>query len=427
VTRLQLRPGLVVPVLAGVLACQPAPSPGDDEGDGEESSGGAGGSSEGEESSGEAPVDARYTYWRDIKAIVDARCATCHQPGTIAPFALQTADEVVALAPALRSSLELGTMPPWPPSAQCNTYAHDRSLPDAQRDMILAWVDDGAPVGDPADAPPPGDPGEQIAWDAELVMPEAYQTSGALLDDYRCFVMDWPLDQPKYVTGFEAVPDQPSIVHHVIAFVIPPDAAQTYKDLDDGEAGPGYTCYGGPGGGFSQQWLGAWAPGSQPSSDPDRGILVQPGSAVVLQMHYHPTPEPPADRSKIRVTLSDDVRYEQVVLPFTMEMCLRSRARCDVPQVPFFSTSPTCGRSARSPWRWRWSSPRSSGEHVGARAGAAGGADDRDHGVGEAAHRVGPDRVDGDDRGDRGRPRDGVQGAAVGHGEGPAVPRRGAA
>jgi hypothetical protein len=317
VTRLQLRPGLVVPVLAGVLACQPAPSPGDDEGDGEESSGGAGGSSEGEESSGEAPVDARYTYWRDIKAIVDARCATCHQPGTIAPFALQTADEVVALAPALRSSLELGTMPPWPPSAQCNTYAHDRSLPDAQRDMILAWVDDGAPVGDPADAPPPGDPGEQIAWDAELVMPEAYQTSGALLDDYRCFVMDWPLDQPKYVTGFEAVPDQPSIVHHVIAFVIPPDAAQTYKDLDDGEAGPGYTCYGGPGGGFSQQWLGAWAPGSQPSSDPDRGILVQPGSAVVLQMHYHPTPEPPADRSKIRVTLSDDVRYEQVVLPFT--------------------------------------------------------------------------------------------------------------
>lgn len=308
-----------MPALAGILACQPpASNQGEDPGDGAESTGAAEtGAGEGEGSSGEAPVEARYTYWRDIKSVVDERCASCHQPGTIAPFSLQTAEEVVALAPALGSALELGTMPPWPPSGQCNSYAHDRSMPAEERAMMQAWIADGAPVGDPDDAPPPADPGETIAWDAELVMPEAYQTSAALLDDYRCFVLDWPLDAPKYVTGFEAVPDQPSIVHHVIAFVIPPDEAQSYKNLDAGEDGPGYTCYGGPGGGFSQQWLGAWAPGTQPSSDSDRGILVQPGSVVVLQMHYHPTPEPPADRSGIRVTLSDEVRYEQVVLPFT--------------------------------------------------------------------------------------------------------------
>jgi hypothetical protein len=316
VTRL----GFVVPVLAGLLACQPSDPPiadeDDDGGGGEES--GAAGSSEGGEGSSTAPVDdARYTYWRDVKPIVDARCASCHQPGTIAPFSLQTAEEVVTLAPALRAALELGTMPPWPPSGQCNTYAHDQSLPEDQRDVVLAWIDDGAPLGDPADEPPAPPKGDEIAWDAELVMPEAYQVSPEATDDYRCFVLDWPLDVPQYVTGFEAVPDQPSIVHHVIAFVIPPDQVQTYRAMDDGEDGPGYTCFGGPGGGFSQQWLGAWAPGSRPSADPDRGILVEPGSAVILQMHYHPTPEPPADRSKIRVTLADEVRYQQYVLPFT--------------------------------------------------------------------------------------------------------------
>lgn len=316
------RLGFVVPALAGVLACQPTDPPivgNDDEGGGDASGGSSeGGGEGGEVSSSTGPgEEARYTYYRDIKAIVDVRCAECHQPGTIAPFSLQTADEVVTLSPAIRAALEAGTMPPWPPSAECNVYAHDQSLGKEQREMVLAWIDEGSPVGDPNDAPPPPEEKEEIAWDAELVMPEAYQTSPAAIDDYRCFVLDWPLDTPRYVTGFEAVPDQPSIVHHVIAFLIPPDEVQAYRSRDDNEEGPGYTCFGSPGGGFSQQWLGAWAPGTRPSSDADRGILVEPGSAVILQMHYHPTPEPPADRSKIRVTLSDEVRYEQYVLPFT--------------------------------------------------------------------------------------------------------------
>lgn len=297
-----IRPGYFIPALA-VLACQPA-SPGDE-----------GGSSEAGSSGG--ADDARHTYYRDVKAIVDARCGECHKPGTIAPFSLQTAEEVVALAPALRAAIELGTMPPWPPSRGCAAYVHDRSLTDAERDVVLAWIDDGAPVGEPDDAPPAGPEAEPIVWDAELPMVEAYRPPAAAVDDYRCFVLDWPIDAPKFVTGFEAVPDQPSIVHHVIAFVIPPDSVQTYRDLDAGEDGPGYTCFGGPGGGLSQRWLGGWAPGARPSRETDRGIRVEPGSAVVLQVHYHPTPDPPADRSKIRVLLADEVRHEQFVLPFT--------------------------------------------------------------------------------------------------------------
>ena len=45
-------------------------------------------------------------------------------------------------------------MPPWPPDAACNSYQHDRSLTDQQRTDLLAWIADGAPEGDPADAPP---------------------------------------------------------------------------------------------------------------------------------------------------------------------------------------------------------------------------------------------------------------------------------
>src|SRR5262245_13616514 len=43
--------------------------------------------------------EARYTYYRDVKAILDASCATCHRPGDIAPFSLQTGEEAVMFAP----------------------------------------------------------------------------------------------------------------------------------------------------------------------------------------------------------------------------------------------------------------------------------------------------------------------------------------
>lgn len=303
-----------------IPACQ-GPAPAGDE-DGSSSSTAVDGSSSTtgapEPTSTGGASEARYTYYRDAKAILDARCATCHRPDDVGPFSLETGEQAVMFAPLIAGAVEAGTMPPWPPSADCNSYEHDRSLPPAEREILLGWVEEGAVLGDPADAPPPPEAAKPIAWDLELPLPEAYAPTKSP-DDYRCFVLDWPEDQAKYVIGFDVVPDQRPIVHHAIAFLIPPGSVNTYKNLDANEEGPGYTCFGSPGGGggFNQQWLGAWAPGTLPSVDPTRGIEVQPGSAIVLQMHYHPTPEPPADRTKIRLKLADSVDVPLYVVPFT--------------------------------------------------------------------------------------------------------------
>jgi hypothetical protein len=61
-----------------------------------------------------------------------------------------------------------------------------------------------------------------------------------------------------------ARPGRPSIVHHIIAFLIHPENVATYQALDDAEPGPGYTCFGGPGGsGNRAAWIGGWAPGGE--------------------------------------------------------------------------------------------------------------------------------------------------------------------
>src|SRR5262249_53062887 len=159
---------------------------------------------------------------------------------------------------------------------------------DAQITLITEWIDGGAPAGDANQYQPPvrDRQGGLSRVDVRLAMPVAY-TPRLSPDDYRCFILDWPMDALRYVTGFRASPGRPSVVHHVIAFLAPPDQVAAYEELDAREPGAGYTCFGGPGGPGIPGWIGAWAPGSQGEDFPaGTGLPIRPGSKVILQVHY---------------------------------------------------------------------------------------------------------------------------------------------
>lgn len=263
---------------------------------------------------------AAVTYHRDVKAILDAKCVGCHSPGNIGPFSLQTYAEASMFAPTLPPAIEAGTMPPWTPDNACRTYKHDASLTDDQKRTVLDWVELGAPEGDPADAPPPLEPPAPIDYDLELELPVAY-TPTVVPDEYRCFTIPWPKDQDSYITALTVVPGEKSIVHHVIAYAVPPADIPAFQALDDADPDPGYPCYGGPGGGGSDgrtRWIGSWVPGRAGGATPEgTGLHVAPGSLVVVQMHYHPYPGAAPDRSRIRIRTAAAVEREAVVLPFT--------------------------------------------------------------------------------------------------------------
>jgi hypothetical protein len=257
-----------------------------------------------------------YTYWRDAKPVIDQKCASCHRAGDIAPFALTDHAEVAAVAGILPGSIESKTMPPWPPAEACNEYRHDRSLDEAEQELLLTWLAEGAPEGDPADAPAPDedDPADLFEPDVTLSLPEPY-TPTMEPDDYRCFVVPW--DQAGYVTGFRVEPDQRSIVHHVIAFAAEPDQVEAVEAMDAAEEGPGYTCFGGAG--IEARWVGSWAPGTSHTMFPEgTGIRLDAGSALVVQMHYNTSASGSvADRSAISFTLADEVERPLVSQPIT--------------------------------------------------------------------------------------------------------------
>jgi hypothetical protein len=262
---------------------------------------------------------AGLQYYRDVKPIIDAKCNSCHAEGGIGPFALVTYENVSSLAGVIKDQVASKTMPPWPPNASCNDYSGDRSLSDAQIDTIVKWVDEGAPEGDPKleGAPLSVEKTQLSRVDLNLSMAEEY-TQNTVPDDYRCFVLDWPYQDVKYVSGFRANPGNARVVHHVIAFLITPGDVPTLESLDAAEAGPGYTCFGSSGVGASE-WIGAWAPGSEGSDlPPGTGIRVDPGSKIALQVHYNNTTgQDQPDQTSVDFKIDDAVEKEGRIQPWT--------------------------------------------------------------------------------------------------------------
>lgn len=122
-------------------------------------------------------------------------------------------------------------------------------------------------------------------------METAYKPNKALLDDYRCFLLDPNIKNDTYVTRYDVIPGAGKIVHHVVLFMVSSDLAVAAEAQDKAEEGPGWTCFGGLAIGNSTAIpgvLGFWAPGTSGTTFPkDTGRLVRAGTKIVMQMHYN--------------------------------------------------------------------------------------------------------------------------------------------
>ncbi|MEM6994251.1 MAG: monooxygenase [Myxococcota bacterium] len=291
--------------------------------DGDEGADGATSTATGDDAgpaTGDDGVAASVNYYKDIKPILDGRCATCHSVDGIAPFPLLTYADAVEYGPSSVPSVLEKTMPPWPPNDDCATHVANRSLNDEQIDVFMEWIDLGMPEGDPAEEGAPMDPPSPglTRIDKTLSMPTEYSVTQSP-DDYRCFLIPWPEEYTttQYVSGFGADPGNDKTVHHIIAFLAGPEDVAVYEEMDAAEDGPGYTCFGGTGG-PSRTWLGGWAPGSAGSDLPEGlGIAVEPGSMIVLQVHYNALSLDAApDLSSINLKVEDSVEKEAFIVPF---------------------------------------------------------------------------------------------------------------
>jgi Copper type II ascorbate-dependent monooxygenase, C-terminal domain/Copper type II ascorbate-dependent monooxygenase, N-terminal domain len=261
----------------------------------------------------ETTVDTTPTYAEVVAPILLKNCANCHYDGGIAPFPLLTYEDAKPLAGLIKDRTTAREMPPYNPNncGHCNTFVDAKWLTSEEIAIIAAWAEAGAPSGDLTKAPAPPAPPEGLTesngtWD----MGVSYTPNDKVADDYRCFLVDPKLAADQFVTGYEVIPGDPRVVHHVIAYTLESDAAQTQAEaLDAQDAIPGYQCYGGPA--VNSRFTIGWAPGGGATRFPaNTGLRVPGNRKFVMQIHYNVADGAFPDQTKIKVNLAPSVEKE---------------------------------------------------------------------------------------------------------------------
>ena len=258
---------------------------------------------------------AQVPNWSsDVAAIIYNRCATCHHSGGIAPFNLMSHTDASNHAAAMRIRVQAGTMPPWPPDPSVRHYAHERVLSATEKSKILGWLDGGRPVGDLSLAPPAptfSDAGDLPGTPDLTVQIPDYTSSSAGSDVYRCFVLPTGLGTDQFITAFEAIPGNRSIVHHVLIYA---DTTGVSTSLDAADPGPGYTSFGGIGT-PDPILLGGWVPGTSPMRYPTGfGIKLHKNARLVVQIHYPAGTAGQKDSTRIRFFFSPTPSVRNVLI-----------------------------------------------------------------------------------------------------------------
>ncbi len=243
----------------------------------------------------EAPLVEDPTWYRDIAPIVAERCGGCHREGGVAPVSFETYEQTAPWAELMIEAVEVGLMPPFAAheSGSCTPPApwrDDPRLDDRERALLIAWVEDGAPAGDPETAAPLPSPHELALTepDLRLVPTQPVEVTGDR-DQFLCFVLDPALEEDRYVSAVQLVPGNERVVHHALVYA-DPEAQFGALAGDNGW----FECD--PGGLYGESLISAWAPGGLPHRAPEGSATrLRAGAQLVMSVHYHPTGAPEID------------------------------------------------------------------------------------------------------------------------------------
>ncbi|MDD9964828.1 MAG: hypothetical protein OXR73_01280 [Myxococcales bacterium] len=281
------------------------------------------GDTEGSENSSATPSATdgdEPTYHRDVRPLIETNCVSCHKQGGIGPFALEDWDEVESVKGLVVAAVESRSMPPWLASDDCREIEDAGTLSDDQREVFVAWREAEFPEGDEDDFEPIArtEKAEFGTEDLLFEPSEAYTPDKTVDDEYRCFLTDGVIEEDTYITAMEIRPGILEQVHHVQVHKITESQIPDVEALEEEADGPGYPC---GGAGVQSVNMFSWRPGSQAVAfAPGDAMLIEEGSAIVLQVHYNnqflePDEEPEPDLSTVAFwTTPDGERPERVVM-----------------------------------------------------------------------------------------------------------------
>jgi hypothetical protein len=250
--------------------------------------------------SAQQPPARQVTFSKDVAPIFQAKCQSCHEPGSIGPMSLATYKDARPWARSIKQRVESRQMPPWhiDRSVGVTRFKNDMSLTDEQVATVVAWVDGGALEGNPADFKPKP-VARDLFWMGErdgygppdIVIKAPEQTMPAVHQDvWWRPVSDIPITEPRWVRMVEIRPSNiqaRKILHHSIAYhILRPDNAGA---INTGVAVGGFGIGAGSVDTVAMRpQLMEWAIGKGYDRYMDgTGKLIMPGEKISWDQHIH--------------------------------------------------------------------------------------------------------------------------------------------
>lgn len=230
------------------------------------------------------------TYSNQIVRLFNKRCMECHRTGEVAPFTLTSYEDVIGWEDTILEVIADNRMPPWFANPEHGSFSNDARMTEEEKQLIRTWIKNGMPEGDTSQVPEPPQfvTGWRIPQPDQVieVRDTAFEIPAEGIVDYQYFQVDLGWTEDKFVIAAEARPDNVAVVHHIIAYVIPPGS--------DGRNGK------------DRRMLVGYAPGSTPHIlDEGTAMRVPAGSRIVFEMHYTPNGTRQTDLSRIGLKFTD--------------------------------------------------------------------------------------------------------------------------
>jgi hypothetical protein len=166
------------------------------------------------------------TFHKDVEPILQKNCQSCHRPGQAAPMSLLSYESTRPWAKAMKTAVVTRKMPPWFADARYGHFTNDRSLKQADIDVLAQWADLGAPEGNASDAP------AAVKWpeDGWEIQPD-FIVNGpefAVPAKPKANVIEWTyitvpsgFTEDTWITSMEIRPSEPSVTHHICVYFKP--------------------------------------------------------------------------------------------------------------------------------------------------------------------------------------------------------------
>jgi hypothetical protein len=260
-------------------------------------------------------ADAPVTFNKDVLPVLQKNCQTCHRPGQAAPMSFLTYESTRPWAKAMKQAVLQHKMPPWFAAPTSGHFLNDPSLKQAEIDVITRWADNGAPEGNPKDAPIP------VQWpEGWRIQPDVI-VKGPTFDvpgkpknnvvEWVTVVVPTGFTKDTWITSVEIKPEFPEVTHHMCVAFVPHKAGVEYykanwntKERDeDGSAlpdkGPTFT-------GVAAE--DCYVPGN-PAVD-YRSLhaakLVPAGTDMLMSLHYTPNGKDLTDHVQVGLTIAKE-------------------------------------------------------------------------------------------------------------------------